>query len=141
MIKIYKDLEIWKKSVELVKDIYIITKDFPKSETYTLVDQIRRASLSIPSNIAEGYSRQNKREFKQFLFVALGSLAELETQLIIAEKLGYLDNQKLNKFLSELDVMGKMTRGNQEVIGQRKQSINQDEHYTSPKSLAPSPYL
>jgi len=81
MIKSYKDLEIWKKSVELVKDIYIITKDFPKSETYALVDQIRRASLSIPSNIAEGHSRQHKREFKQFLFVALGSLAELETQL------------------------------------------------------------
>jgi len=111
MIKSYKDLEIWKKSVELVKDIYILTKDFPKSETYALVDQIRRASLSIPSNIAGGHSRQYKREFKQFLFVALGSLAELETQLIIAEKLGYLDKQKINKFLSELDVIGKMTRG------------------------------
>jgi four helix bundle protein len=111
MIKSYKDLEIWKKSVELVKNIYIITKDFSKSETYTLVDQIRRAALSIPSNIAEGHARQHKREFLQFLFIALGSLAELETQLIIAEKLGYLEKEKLNQLLLEMDVIGKMTRG------------------------------
>jgi len=111
MIKSYKDLEIWKKSVELVKDIYIITKDFPKSETYALVDQIRRAALSIPSNIAEGHARQHKREFRQFLFIALGSLAELETQLIIAGKLGYLEKEKLNQSLKEMDAIGKMTRG------------------------------
>jgi four helix bundle protein len=111
MIKSYKDLEIWKKSVELVKDIYIITKDFPKSETYALVDQIRRAALSIPSIIAEGHTRQHRKEFRQFLFIALGSLAELETQLIIAGKLGYLEKEKLNQSLLEMDAIGKMTRG------------------------------
>lgn len=111
MIKSYKDLEIWKKSVELAKDIYIITKDFPKSETFALVNQIRRAVLSIPSNMAEGHARQHKKEFKQFLFVALGSLAELETQLIIAQKLDYLSKESLNQSLLEMDAIGKMTRG------------------------------
>ena len=111
MIRSYKDLDIWKRDVELVKNIYQVTKDFPKSETYALVDQIRRAAISIPSNIAEGHTRQHKKEFKQFLFIALGSLAEFETQLIIAEKLGYLEKEKLNQSLLEMDVIGKMTRG------------------------------
>lgn len=94
-----------------MKDIYVITRDFPKSETYALVDQIRRAALSIPSNIAEGHARQHRKEFQRFLFFALGSLAELETQLIIAEKLGYLKKEKLDEFLLEMDVIGRMTRG------------------------------
>ena len=111
MIRSYKDLDIWKRGVELVKNIYQVTRDFPKSETYALVDQIRRAAVSIPSNIAEGHNRQHKKEFKQFLFIALGSLAELETQLIIAEKLGYLKKEKLNQSLLEMDAIGKMTRG------------------------------
>jgi four helix bundle protein len=111
MIKSYRDLDIWKRGVELVKNIYLLTMDFPKFEIYALVDQIRRAAISIPSNIAEGHTRQLRREFKQFLFIALGSLAVLETQLIIAEKLGYLQKEKLNPALSEMDVMGKMTKG------------------------------
>lgn len=110
MIRSYKDLEIWRRSVELVTGIYSVTKHFPKSETYTLVDQIRRAALSIPSNIAEGHARQHRKEFRQFLFVALGSLAELETQLIVAGELGFLEKEKLNQLLSETDVVGKMTR-------------------------------
>ncbi len=111
MIRSYKDLDIWKKGVGLVKDIYLITREFPKSETHALVDQIRRAAISIPSNIAEGHTRQHRKEFRQFLFVALGSLAELETQLIIAAKLGYLEKEKLSQSLSEMDTIGKMTRG------------------------------
>lgn len=67
MIRSYKDLEIWKRGVELVKNIYLFTEDFPKSETYAWVDQIRRAALSIPSNIAEDHARQHRREFRQFL--------------------------------------------------------------------------
>ena len=111
MIRSYKDLEIWKRGVELVTSIYMLTKGFPKSETYALVDQVRHAALSIPSNIAEGHTRQHRREIKQFLFIALGSLAELETQLIIAGKLGYLEEEKLNQSLLEMDAIGKMTRG------------------------------
>lgn len=79
MIRSHKDLDIWKKGVVLVKNLYLITNEFPKSETSALVDQIRRAAISVPSNIAEGLTRQHKREFRQFLFVALGSSSELET--------------------------------------------------------------
>jgi four helix bundle protein len=111
MIRGYEDLEIWKRGVELVTGIYSGTKDFPKSESYALVDQIRRAALPIPSNMAEGHARQHRKEFRQSLFAALGPLAELETQLIIAGKLGYLEKEKLNQSLSEMDVIGKMTRG------------------------------
>jgi four helix bundle protein len=110
MIRSYRDLEIWKRSVELVTRIYSVTKDFPKSESYTLGDQIRRAALSIPSNIAEGHARQHRKEFRQSLFIALGSLAELETQLIITGELGLLEKDNLNQFLSEMDSIGKMTR-------------------------------
>jgi four helix bundle protein len=110
MIRSYKDLEIWRRGVELVRNIYLVTRGFPKSETHALVDQIRRAALSIPSNIAEGHTRQHRKEFRQFLFIAFGSLAELETQLIVAAELGFLRKDKLNQLLSETDVVGKMTR-------------------------------
>jgi four helix bundle protein len=110
MIRSHGDPEVWKRVVELVTGTYSVTKDFPKSETYTLVDQIRRAALSIPSNIAEGLARLHRKEFRQFLFVALGSLAELETQLIIAGKSGYLENEESNRFLSETESIGKMAR-------------------------------
>jgi four helix bundle protein len=83
----YKDLEVWQLAVELVKDIYLVTGKFPASERFGLTQQIRKASVSIPSNIAEGQFRNSSKEFKQFLSVALGSAAELETQLIIAKKI------------------------------------------------------
>ena len=95
----------------MVTGIYLVTKDFPKSETYPLVDQIRRAAVSVPSNVAEGHARQHRKEFTQSLFIALGSLAELETQLIIAGKLGYSEKEKLTQSSSEIGAIGKMTRG------------------------------
>jgi four helix bundle protein len=88
-IKGHKDLDVWKRSIDLVLQIYKVTDTFPKHELYTLTSQMRKAAVSIPSNIAEGAGRKNRKEFIQFLYVSLGSLAELETQLIIAEKLGY----------------------------------------------------
>jgi four helix bundle protein len=84
----YKDLEVWQLSLKFVKDIYQVTSDFPSSEKFGLAQQIRRAAVSIPSNIAEGQFRNSSKEFKQFLSVALGSAAELETQLIIAGEIG-----------------------------------------------------
>lgn len=89
-IKSHKDLNVWKESMNLVTEVYIITKSFPKEEQFSLVSQMRRAAVSIPSNIAEGAARRGNKEFKQFLYIALGSLAELETQLMIAEKLEYV---------------------------------------------------
>ena len=83
-----------KKSVDFVTDVYQITNTFPNHELYGIVNQIRRAAVSIPSNIAEGAARKHKKEFVHYLHVALGSMAELETQLIISQKLNYLDEKK-----------------------------------------------
>ena len=88
----HKDMEVWKKSIELVTKVYEITKTFPDDEKFGLVSQIRRASISIPSNIAEGAARNSDKEIQRFLDISLGSIAELETQLIIAENLQYFDD-------------------------------------------------
>jgi four helix bundle protein len=91
-IKSYKDLEVWKVSVDFVIEIYTLTAKFPSSELYGLASQIRESAVSIPSNLAEGAGRRNTREFIQFLYISNGSLSELETQLEIAFRLGYLTN-------------------------------------------------
>ncbi len=83
----FKKLVVWQKSVELVEKVYIATKKLPREEVYNLTSQIRRAALSIPSNIAEGSRRNNQPEFNQFLGIARGSAAELETQILIAQRL------------------------------------------------------
>ena len=105
-MKDYKELEVWKKGIALVLAIYEILKKFPKDEQYALADQIKRAGVSIPSNIAEGASRNTTKEFIQFLYIALGSASELETQIIIAEKLGYVKNEET--LLSEITIIRKM---------------------------------
>jgi four helix bundle protein len=89
-IKSHKDLKVWQESMTLVTQIYKISEDFPKHEIYGLSSQIRRAAVSIPSNIAEGAGRKGENEFTRFLYIALGSLSELETQLEISHRLGYI---------------------------------------------------
>lgn len=106
IVKTHKDLEIWKRGIEFVGQIYKLTGNFPKEETYGLTSQIRRAAISYPSNIAEGAARFSKKEFIKFLYVSLGSLSEVETQLIIAEKLRYLTASKL---LEEVEALRRMT--------------------------------
>jgi four helix bundle protein len=91
-LKNHKDLEVWKQSIDLVSTVYRVTKTFPHEELYGLANQMRRAAVSIPSNIAEGAARNSRKEFSQFLHIALGSLSEVETQSIIAKRLGYLDD-------------------------------------------------
>ena len=91
----HKDLEAWKKSVDLVTEIYETTKTFPEDEKYGIVSQIRRAAISVPSNIAEGSSRNSDKEMLRFLDISLGSIAELETQMIISEKLGYISKTNI----------------------------------------------
>lgn len=86
----HKNLDAWKLSMQLVVDVYNITKGFPKDEIYGLTNQIRRSAVSIPSNIAEGCARQNDKETIQFLYISIGSIAELETQLLISKELGYI---------------------------------------------------
>jgi len=109
LIKSYRDLEVWKKSITLVKKIYLMTRDFPKEETYGLINQMRRSAVSIPSNIAEGKTRQHTNEYIQFLYIALGSCAELESQIIIAKELEYIKESEVEA-LNELDEIGKMIR-------------------------------
>lgn len=96
-IQSYKELIVWQKSIVLVKEIYKITKNFPKSELLTLVNQIRRAAVSISSNIAEGYGRRSHKEYLQFYSIAYGSALEVETQLIISKELGFVDQAEFDK--------------------------------------------
>jgi four helix bundle protein len=108
-VKDHKELEVWKSSIELVTEVYAVTRQFPKEELYGLTNQIRRAAVSIPSNISEGAARRTVKEFVHFLHVALGSLSELETQFIIAENLHYLDSAE--PILSRVVSIWKMLHG------------------------------
>ena len=107
----FKDLIVWKKAIELVTDVYKMTQGFPSKETFGLTSQMRRAAISIPSNIAEGSSRRTARDFAQFLHVALGSATELETQLIIARNLDYLERGIYDQATSKLSEICKMLHG------------------------------
>jgi len=107
-IRSYKDLEIWKRSIALIKDIYEITGSFPREELYGITSQIRRSAISIPSNIAEGFTRLHNKEYIQFLYIALGSCAELETQIIISNNLKYLDDSITKRLSDELEIICKM---------------------------------
>ena len=106
----YRDLEVWKRSLALVKDIYEATSQFSPAEKYGLAQQIRRAAVSIPSNIAEGQFRNSSKEFKQFLSIALGSAAELETQLIISKEINYLTFEIMAALLANLEIIMKMLK-------------------------------
>lgn len=108
-IKSHRDLIVWQKSIALVKAIYGLTRKFPKSETFGLANQMQRAAVSISSNIAEGHTRQHTGEFRQFLFTALGSAAELDTQIVIANELGYVSKEESAKVEEQLGEIRKMT--------------------------------
>jgi len=110
-VQSYKDLIVWQKALDLVEIIYQVTKTFPKEELYGLTNQLRRAGVSIPSNIAEGHARSSTQEFHRFLSIARGSLGEVETQLIIAQRLGYLSKSQLDPILALQTEINKMTNG------------------------------
>ena len=107
-VKDYKDLKVWQKGIDIVDKIYSVTDGFPKDELYGLVSQMRRAAVSIPSNIAEGFVRHHSREYKQFLYISLGSCAELETQLIIANKRRYITKNKLEELAEDINHESRM---------------------------------
>lgn len=108
MIKSYKDLLVWQKSLELSVKIYNITRKFPKEEIYGLTSQMRRCSVSIPSNIAEGKNRATRKDFSQFLRIAYGSGAELETQIEISKKLNFIDSESFSEAEILLDEIMRM---------------------------------
>ena len=105
----HKDVEVWRQSMDLVDTIYRITRTFPTEEMYGLSSQMRRAAVSIPSNIAEGAARSGRRQFSQFLHVALGSLSELETQLLITERLTYIN--RAGPILQQVETMRRLLLG------------------------------
>lgn len=107
----YKQLTVWQRSIKLVPTIYRAIRTFPKVETYALSDQLRRAVVSIPSNIAEGQARQHTKEFLQHLSIAKGSLAEVHTLLVVAHELDYLNRRGLEQIEAELDEIAKMLAG------------------------------
>jgi four helix bundle protein len=107
----YKDLRAWRKSLELALEIYRTTQQFPKCELYGLTSQMRRAAVSIPSNIAEGKGRSSDRDFVVFLCHARGSLLELETQALVAQRLGYLENEDANHIEKLSAETGKILNG------------------------------
>ena len=104
----HKDLDVWKKSVRLVVDLYKLTKGFPPEERFGLTAQIRRASTSVPANIAEGWGRGSTKEYIQFLRIARGSLTELDTHLIVSGELGYVDRIESAHMETAVSDVGKM---------------------------------
>ena len=98
----HKDMKVWKLSMQLVEEVYRISSDFPKQEMYGLTSQVRRAVVSVPSNLSEGAARNGKKEFCNFLGISLGSLAELETQLIIVSRLGYAEVTDLLSYINNV---------------------------------------
>jgi four helix bundle protein len=111
MGKPHQRLDVWKKSIDLVKTVYQITGGFPAEEKFGLVSQMRRAAISIPSNISEGAGRNKPKEFSQFLGIAQGSAAELETQLIISRELDFLSTELAEKSIQDLNTISKMIIG------------------------------
>jgi four helix bundle protein len=106
-MKNYKELEVWQKGVDLAVQVYQITRTFPPEEKFGLVSQIRRAATSIPANIAEGWGRGSTKEYIQFLRIARASLMELETHLILASRLSYIEGDRLGTLQQEVETLGK----------------------------------
>ena len=104
----YRDLRVWQTAMDVAQLAYEVTENFPKKEMYGMVSQIRRAAISIPSNIAEGHARKSPREFSRYLTIAMGSVAELETQVFLAERFRYVDKIAYKKLLDGLSQVGKM---------------------------------
>ena len=107
-IKDFKDLFLWQRAMDLVVEVYDLVKKLPKEELFALSDQIRRAAISIPSNIAEGQGRNSSKEFIHFLSIAKGSKAELETQLLLCVRINYLKELEIEKAMSLVEEVGKM---------------------------------
>jgi four helix bundle protein len=107
----YRDLLVWQKAMQLVTDVYKVTENFPKTETFGLRIQVRRAIVSVPSNIVEGQGRDSQKEFVHHLSIAYGSLVEAETQIQIASNLAYIENSESARLLTQCDEVGRLLNG------------------------------
>jgi four helix bundle protein len=110
-IRRYTDLIAWQKAMDLVQEVYLMTKMFPKEELYGLTSQLRRSAVSVPSNVAEGHCRSGRREFVHHLSIALGSLGEAETQVQVAHRLGYIDQRAVASFAEHASETGRLLVG------------------------------
>ena len=119
----FKELKIWQKARVLVKEVYLLTEKFPKHENFELSSQVRRSVISIPSNIAEGSGRESNREFRRFLNISISSAFELETQVILALDLGYMDKAQFEKISEKITELQKMIFGFRKSLGSLKNTV------------------
>ena len=112
----FKKLEFWDKSICLVKDVYLVTSQFPKVEQFGLISQMQRAAVSVSANIAEGSARGTNKDFSRFLRISLGSICELETLTVIAKELQYIDNEVFNKLEKQIQVIKRMIKSFQSQL-------------------------
>ena len=117
----HQDLEVWNKAIKLVTDIYIITKNYPKDEIYALTSQMRRCAVSIPSNIAEGCTRFSDKETLKFLSIAMGSISELETQIVISKNIGYIED--IDSIISQISSVKKLILGLVKYLNTKTEQI------------------
>lgn len=117
-VRSYRELDVWKKALDLVQRVYTSSREFPAEERFGITSQLRRAAVSVPSNIAEGAERPGKREFLHYLGVARGSLGELETLALIAQRLGYVSGRAAEELLKDADEIGRMLRGLRRALDQ-----------------------
>jgi four helix bundle protein len=115
-ISSFRELKIWQIGIEVSEQVYRLTQAFPQQERYGLSSQMQRAAVSIPSNIAEGHARDSTKEYLYHLSVSLGSLAELETQLVLSERLRYIDQAKFQPLIDQLHELGRMLRGTEKAL-------------------------
>ena len=116
----HRQLDVWNKAMSLVKEVYLATDKFPKLEIYGLTSQMRRAAVSIPSNLAEGAARKGVKEFKQFLNIAQGSISELDTQIELALMLGYIEKDRYDKLMATVNTISKMLFGLARSLANKK---------------------
>ncbi|MFH1563879.1 MAG: four helix bundle protein [Nitrospirota bacterium] len=107
----HSNLDVWKKAIKLVISVYKLTTQYPPEEKYGLVSQMRRATVSIPSNIAEGVARKTTKEYIQFLYISRGSLSELDTHLEISQQIGYINSEQYKDMIDEMDEISRMLSG------------------------------
>ncbi|GAW42131.1 hypothetical protein SH203_02545 [Brevundimonas sp. SH203] len=119
-LRSHRDLKVWQIALDMTETLYRTTADWPKSEQYGLVSQVRRAAVSVPANIAEGAGRRTSGEFAHFIGIARGSLAELETLLIIARRLGYIEEPSFRAIMDDLFELGRMTTGLLKSLSERR---------------------
>lgn len=119
-VQSYRDLLVWKKSMLMVKHVYQVTAQFPVDERFGLTQQMRRAAVSIASNIAEGHARASTADFQRYLLIAMGSVAELETQTMVSSELGFVPPSASDGVLTQLDEINKMLRGLHQSLERRK---------------------